>query len=66
MGNYNANPAPQLPKFRTIAFDYLLVKQTNLKIDQFSTATDHKVYHFARKIGSTRLQFLVEPDDVPP
>ena len=65
MGDYNADPAPQLPKFRTIAFDFNLVPQRDLKVDQFSTASANKVYHFARRIGSTRIQFLVDPSQIP-
>ena len=65
MGNYNADEFPALNKMRTIAFDWKLVDQTNLKVDQFSTAGPQKVYHFARRIGSTNLSILVDPDEVP-
>ena len=64
MGNYNADANPDLNKIRNLAFNYKLVKQADLKIDQFSTAGANKVYHYAKKIGSTRLQFLVDPTQV--
>ncbi len=66
MGNFNADPNPQLPKFRTVAFTYNLAPQTKLKVDQFSTDSDNKVYTINRKIGSTRLKFLVDPSQIPP
>ena len=65
MGNFGADPAPLLPKFRKIAFDYKLAPQDNLKVDQFSTDTDLKVYTFVVKIGSTRLKVLVDPSQIP-
>ena len=65
MGNYNADPNPALSKMRTVAFTYLLAPQPKLKGDQFSTAGDEKVYHLVKKIGSTRIQFLVDPTLIP-
>ena len=65
MGNYGADPAPELPKFRKLAFVYKLAFQDNLKVDQFPTATSNKVYTFVRKIGSTRLKVLVDPSQIP-
>jgi len=61
MGTYNADAVPDLNKLMTAAFGYKLANQTNLKVDQFSTATSLKVYTFVRKIGSTRLKVLVDP-----
>lgn len=61
MGNYNADANPELGKFRRLAFQYAEVHQNDLMVDQFSTATSEKVYHYARRIGSTRIQFLVNP-----
>lgn len=66
MGNYNADPNPELGKFRRVAFQYGEVHQDNLKIDQFSTLDSNKVYHYARRIGSTRIQFLVDPALITP
>ena len=65
MGNFGADPAPELPKFRKLAFEYKLAPQANLKVDQFSTDTDLKVYTFVVKIGSTRLKVLVDPSQIP-
>jgi len=61
MGDYNADANPNLETARRIAFSYKLAIQTNLKIDQFSTAGANKVFHMVKKIGSTRIQFLVDP-----
>lgn len=61
MGDYNADPNPDVNKIRTVAFNYRLADQNNLKVDQFSTAGANKVFHLVVKIGSTRLQFLVDP-----
>jgi hypothetical protein len=66
MGNYGADPAPQLPKIRKVAFDFNFVPQDDLKVDQFSTVSSNKVYSVVRKIGSTRLKFLVDPSQIPP
>lgn len=66
MGDYNADANPDLDKIRQVAFGYLLAPEDKLKIDQFSTAGNNKVYHLVKKIGSTRLQFLVDPATVPP
>lgn len=65
MGDYGADKYPALNKIRTVAFDYNLANQTNLKCDQHSTGTSEKCYHLVRKIGSTNLLVLVEPADVP-
>ncbi len=65
MGNYNADPFPDLDKLRTVAFGYRLANVDTLKIDQFSTTGTNKVYHFVRKIGSTNLLILVEPSEIP-
>lgn len=65
MSDYNADPDPDLNKCRVCAFCYKLAPLTDLKVDQFSTPTDLKVYHFVRKLGSTRMQFLVDPELIP-
>lgn len=65
MGDYNADPAPQLNKARQVAFNFFLVPEADLKFDQFSTASGLKVYHFVKKIGSTNLSILVDPDQIP-
>lgn len=64
MGDYGADPKPALNKIRTVAFRYGFVPQDNLKVDQFSTAGANKVYTINRKIGSTRLKFLVDPTQI--
>jgi len=65
MATYNADPAPDTDRIRQVAFGYLLSPEFDLKVDQFSTPTSNKVYHCVKKIGSTRMQFLVDPDLVP-
>ena len=65
MGDYNSDPDPDLDKFRVCAFCYKLAPLSKLKIDQFSTESDLKVYHYVKKIGSTRIQFLVDPALIP-
>ena len=65
MGNYNADPNPALNKIRTVAFNYMFAPQADLKVDQFPTTTSLKVYHLVKKIGSTNLSILVDPDQVP-
>lgn len=64
MGDYNADANPNLNKMRTVAFAMHLVSQDNLKVDQFSTVGTEKIYHYARKIMSTRIRFKVEPANV--
>lgn len=64
MGDYNADPDPDLDRIRTVVFDYALGDKSDQKTDQFSTASNDKVYHVVRKIGSTRLQFLVDPSEI--
>ena len=65
MGDYNADPVPDLDKIHQVAFGFGLFNLTKVKTDQFSTATDLKVYHLVQKIGSHRVQFLVDPSEVP-
>lgn len=65
MGNYNADPSPDTDKIRQVAFGYELAPLGSLKVDQFSTETSNKVYSLVQKIGSTRLQVLVDPDEIP-
>jgi len=65
MSDYNADSVPDTDKIRQVAFAYKLAALPNLKVDQFSTAGSNKVYHMVKKIGSTRIQFLVDPDDIP-
>lgn len=66
MSNYNADANPDTDKIRQVAFGYELAPQDKLKVDQFSTPTSLKVYHMVEKIGSTRVQALVDPAMVPP
>lgn len=65
MGDYNADANPDTDRIRQVAFGYRLAPEDKLKIDQFSTGTDKKVYSLVKKIGSTRVQVLVDPADVP-
>lgn len=65
MGNYNADASPDIAKIQMIAQGFGLFPSDKTKVDQFSTATDDKVYHFVKKNGSWRLQVLVNPADVP-
>lgn len=65
MSDYNADPDPDLDRIRQVAFAYALAPLDTLKVDQFSTESDLKVYHMVRKIGSTRLQVLVDPSLIP-
>ena len=64
MGDYNADPNPDLDKMSQVAFGQNFIPLDNVKADQFSTAGTNKVYSFVVKIGSTRLQFLVDPDGI--
>ncbi len=65
MSDFGADPFPDIDKIQTVAFGYRLAPLAKLKIDQFSTATPNKVYSLVQRIGSTRLQFLVDPAAVP-
>ncbi len=65
MGTYNADPNPDTDRIRQVAFGFKLAALPDLKIDQFSTLTSLKVYHCVKKIGSTRIQFLVDPALIP-
>lgn len=65
MGDYGANPNPDTDRIRQVAFGYELAPLDKLKVDQFSTLTDNKVYSLVEKIGSTRLLVLVDPDKIP-
>ena len=65
MGDYNADPNPDVNKIRQVAFAFQLAPETKLKVDQFSTLTTDKVYNLTRLIGSTRLRVLVDPDQIP-
>lgn len=64
MSDYNANANPDLDVARRIAFSFAFAPQTDLKIDQFSTVGTNKVLALVRKIGSTRLQVLFDPDAI--
>jgi len=65
MGDYNADADPDLNKIHQVAFGFAFANQSDLKVDQFPTTTSKKVYHLVKKIGSTNLSVLVEPDEVP-
>lgn len=65
MSTYNADPNPDTDKIRQVAFGYGLAPLDDLKVDQFSTASTLKVYHMVKKIGSTRIQILVDPAEIP-
>ncbi len=65
MSTFGADINPDTGKIRQVAFGYKLAPQSKLKVDQFSTATANKVYSLVVKIGSTRLQVLVDPSQIP-
>lgn len=65
MGNYNADPTPDTDAIRQVAFGYGLAPLLDLKVDQFSTDSSLKVFSLVKKIGSTRLQVQVDPDELP-
>jgi hypothetical protein len=65
MGDYNADADPDIDKIRQVAFSFELAPLGKLKIDQFLTDSDLKVYSLVQKIGSTRLLVLVDPVDLP-
>ena len=65
MSDYNADPAPDTDRIRQVAFSYKLAPLENLKVDQFSTDNSNKVYSLVKKKGSTRLQVLVDPAEIP-
>ena len=65
MSDYNADPDPDLNKINQIAFGFALFALDTVKTDQFSTSGTDKVYHVVRKIGSHRMQYLVDPDEIP-
>ena len=64
MSNYDADANPDLTTARRLAFSFGFAPQTDLKIDQFSTLTTDKVFTLVRKIGSTRLKILVDPNEI--
>lgn len=65
MSDYNADPDPDLNRIRQVAFGYAFAPELDLRVDQFSTLTNLKVYNLTRLIGSTRLRILVDPQQVP-
>ncbi len=65
MGDYDADPSPDLDKIRMIAYGFGLFPLVKVKTDQFSTAGSNKVYHLVQKLGSHRLQVLVDPSQIP-
>ncbi len=65
MSTYNADPNPDIDRIRQVAFNYGFAPELDLKVDQFSTLTSHKVYHLVKKIGSTNLSVLVDPALLP-
>lgn len=65
MGNYNADPSPDLVKINRVAFGFGFFPLKKVKCDQFSTGAGLKVYHLVQRIGSHRLQVLVDPAEIP-
>ena len=65
MSDYGADPNPDVDKIRQVAFGYRLSPLSMLKVDQFSTGTDDKVYSLVVKLGKTRLKVLVDPSLLP-
>lgn len=64
MSDYGADPDPDLDKINTVCFGYNLGPLFNVKVDQFSTGDDDKVYSLVQKLGSSRLLVRVTPDEV--
>lgn len=65
MSDYNADADPDTDRIRQVSVGYLLAPLLNLKVDQFPTLTEFKVYALVKQIGSTRLHVLVDPDLIP-
>ena len=65
MGDYGANPNPDIDAIMQIAWAYRMAPLGKLKVDQFSTVTNNKVFSLVEKIGSTRLLVLVDPAEIP-
>lgn len=65
MGDYGADPNPQLNKIHQVAHGYRLAPLLKLKVDQFSARGTIKVYSLVEKIGSTRLLVLVNSTFIP-
>ncbi len=65
MSNYGADINPDLDRIRQVAFAFGLAPLDDLKVDQFSTPTSLKVFHFVQKIGSNNLSVLVDPAQLP-
>lgn len=65
MGDYNADPNPDLDKITMVAYGFGFFTKTDTKADQFSTLDTSKVYKLTRKIGKNRLRIKVDPTMVP-
>lgn len=65
MGDFGADKFPAVNKMRTIAFNYKLFNLVKIKVDQFPTDNDDKVYSFVQKLGSHRLLIRVNPNEIP-
>lgn len=65
MGDYGADPNPDVDKIFQVAFGYRLAPLVKLKVDQFSTDGADKVYSLVVKFLSTRLLVLVDPASLP-
>ena len=65
MGDYNADPDPDLSKITMIAHGFNIAPLVKLKIDQFSTLDSTKVYSFVQKSTRSRLRIKVNPTEIP-
>lgn len=64
MSDYGADPDPDIDKINTVCFGYNLGPQGDVKVDQFSTDGDDKVYSLVQKLGSSRLLVRVNPAEI--
>lgn len=65
MGNYGAEPVPDVDKIMQVAFGYRMAPQKKLKVDQHAVFGPVKAYHLVEKIGSTNLWVRVTPFTIP-
>jgi len=65
MGDYNADPSPDLDKMRMVTFGLGFLQPAKLQSDQFSTASSLKVYHLVKQFNGGRVHVLVDPAEIP-
>lgn len=65
MGDYNADPSPDLDKMRMVTFGYGFLEHGGLQCDQLPTASSLKVFHVVKQINGGRVHILVDPAEIP-